>query len=78
MPEISPQNGQQFNYLLAIFRLDSSILGQRKKNQKRRDLKLRAQQRRLSEGDSVDYEETRGGTAIKVSWGRKKVEAESC
>ncbi|KAH8357762.1 hypothetical protein KR200_003436 [Drosophila serrata] len=42
-----------------VFRLDSSILGQRKKNQKRRDLKLRAQQRRLSEGDSVDYEETR-------------------
>ncbi|KAH8291075.1 hypothetical protein KR054_008244 [Drosophila jambulina] len=49
-----------------VFRLDSSILGQRKKNQKRRDLKLRAQQRRLSEGDSVDYEETRGA-AIKVS-----------
>ncbi|XP_017078700.1 protein kintoun [Drosophila eugracilis] len=47
-----------------VFRLDSSILGQRKKNQKRRDLKLRAQQRRLSEGDSVDYEETRG-TALK-------------
>ncbi|KAH8370289.1 hypothetical protein KR093_002969 [Drosophila rubida] len=41
-----------------VFRLDSSILGQRKKNQKRRDCKLRAQQRRLSEGDSVDYEET--------------------
>jgi len=33
-------------------------LGQRKKNQKRRDCKLRAQQRRLSEGDSADYEET--------------------
>ncbi|KMY92096.1 uncharacterized protein Dsimw501_GD15300 [Drosophila simulans] len=47
-----------------VFRLDSSILGQRKKNQKRRDLKLRAQQRRLSEGDSVDYEETRG-SALK-------------
>ncbi|KAH8372952.1 hypothetical protein KR009_008782 [Drosophila setifemur] len=47
-----------------VFRLDSSILGQRKKNQKRRDLKLRAEQRRLSEGDSVDYEETRG-TALK-------------
>jgi len=42
---------------LFIFRLDSSILGQRKKNQKRRDCKLRAQQRRLSEGDSADYEE---------------------
>ncbi|KAM8713926.1 hypothetical protein ACLKA7_014136 [Drosophila subpalustris] len=41
-----------------VFRLDSSILGQRKKNQKRRDCKLRAQQRRLSEGDSADYEET--------------------
>ncbi|KAH8413878.1 hypothetical protein KR222_011628, partial [Zaprionus bogoriensis] len=40
-----------------VFRLDSSILGQRKKNQKRRDCKLRAQQRRLSEGDSADYEE---------------------
>ncbi|EDW01688.1 protein kintoun [Drosophila grimshawi] len=40
-----------------MFRLDSSILGQRKKNQKRRDCKLRAQQRRVSEGDSVDYEE---------------------
>ncbi|XP_043649730.1 protein kintoun [Drosophila teissieri] len=48
-----------------VFRLDSSILGQRKKNQKRRDLKLRAQQRRLSEGDSVDYEETRG-SALKL------------
>ncbi|KAH8275208.1 hypothetical protein KR026_002254 [Drosophila bipectinata] len=48
-----------------VFRLDSSILGQRKKNQKRRDLKLRAQQRRLSEGDSVDYEESRGD-ALKV------------
>ncbi|ALC40815.1 Nop17l [Drosophila busckii] len=41
-----------------VFRHDSSILGQRKKNQKRRDCKLRAQQRRLSEGDSADYEET--------------------
>lgn len=51
-----------------ICRLDSSILGQRKKNQKRRDLKLRAQQRRLSEGDSVDYEESRGD-ALKVSLG---------
>ncbi|EDW08480.2 protein kintoun [Drosophila mojavensis] len=40
-----------------VFRLDSSILGQRKKNQKRRDCKLRAQQRRLSEGDSADYVE---------------------
>ncbi|KAH8316348.1 hypothetical protein KR067_005677 [Drosophila pandora] len=49
-----------------VFRLDSSILGQRKKNQKRRDLKLRAQQRRLSEGDSVDYEESRGD-ALKVT-----------
>ncbi|EDV59631.1 protein kintoun [Drosophila erecta] len=47
-----------------VFRLDSSILGQRKKNQKRRDLKLRAQHRRLSEGDSVDYEESRG-SALK-------------
>ncbi|XP_062137351.1 protein kintoun [Drosophila sulfurigaster albostrigata] len=41
-----------------VFRLDSSILGQRKKNQKRRDCKLRAQQRRLSEGDSADYEDS--------------------
>lgn len=41
----------------SIFRLDSSILGQRKKNQKRRDCKLRAQQRRVSEGDSADYDE---------------------
>ncbi|KAH8284525.1 hypothetical protein KR018_002911 [Drosophila ironensis] len=46
------------NIIKQTFRLDSSILGQRKKNQKRRDLKLRAQQRRLSEGDSVDYDET--------------------
>ncbi|XP_064541487.1 protein kintoun [Drosophila montana] len=44
-----------------VFRLDSSILGQRKKNQKRRDCKLRAQQRRLSEGDSADYEEVEHG-----------------
>uniref|UniRef100_A0A6P4FKZ8 Protein kintoun n=1 Tax=Drosophila rhopaloa TaxID=1041015 RepID=A0A6P4FKZ8_DRORH len=54
-----------------VFRLDSSILGQRKKNQKQRDLKLRAQQRRLSEGDSVDYEETRG-TALKQQENPKK------
>ncbi|XP_017061449.1 protein kintoun [Drosophila ficusphila] len=54
-----------------VFRLDSSILGQRKKNQKRRDLKLRAQQRRLSEGDSVDYEETRG-TALKQQGNQSK------
>ncbi|XP_022226802.2 protein kintoun isoform X2 [Drosophila obscura] len=47
-----------------VFRHDSSILGQRKKNQKRRNCKLRAEQRRLSEGDSADYEETRG-TALK-------------
>ncbi|XP_001360324.3 protein kintoun isoform X1 [Drosophila pseudoobscura] len=47
-----------------VFRHDSSILGQRKKNQKRRNCKLRAQQRRLSEGDSADYEETRD-TALK-------------
>lgn len=37
--------------------MDSSILGQRKKNQKRRERKKRALQRRLSEGDSVDYED---------------------
>ncbi|KRF97886.1 uncharacterized protein Dwil_GK27737 [Drosophila willistoni] len=48
-----------------VFRLDSSILGQRKKNQKRRDCKLRAQQRRLSEGDSADYEES---TANKTQY----------
>ncbi|XP_054737492.1 protein kintoun [Anastrepha obliqua] len=40
-----------------VFRLNSSILGQRKKNQKRRDRKQRALQRRLSEGDSADYED---------------------
>lgn len=39
------------------YRMDSSILGQRKKNQKRRERKKRALQRRLSEGDSVDYED---------------------
>ncbi|XP_061387559.1 protein kintoun [Musca vetustissima] len=42
-----------------VFRLDSSILGQRKKNQKRRDRKQRALQRRLSEGDSADYEDNK-------------------
>ncbi|XP_067630624.1 protein kintoun [Eurosta solidaginis] len=40
-----------------VFRLNSSILGQRKKNQKRRNRKQRALHRRLSEGDSVDYDE---------------------
>lgn len=40
-----------------LFRLDSSILGQRKKNQKKRSQKLRALQRRNSEGDSADYED---------------------
>ncbi|CAD7014325.1 unnamed protein product [Ceratitis capitata] len=40
-----------------VFRLNSSILGQRKKNQKRRDRKQRALQRRVSEGDSADYED---------------------
>lgn len=39
--------------------MDSSILGQRKKNQKRRDRKLKALQRRLSEGDSADYEDNK-------------------
>lgn len=38
-----------------LFRMDSSILGQRKKNQKKKNQKLRAMQRRNSEGDSVDY-----------------------
>uniref|UniRef100_A0A1A9UY75 Protein kintoun n=1 Tax=Glossina austeni TaxID=7395 RepID=A0A1A9UY75_GLOAU len=42
-----------------VFRMDSSILGQRKKNQKRRDRKLKALQRRLSEGDSADYEDNK-------------------
>ncbi|CAD7077051.1 unnamed protein product [Hermetia illucens] len=37
-----------------LFRLDSSILGQRKKNQKKKSQKLRARQRRNSEGDSID------------------------
>ncbi|XP_037953295.1 protein kintoun [Teleopsis dalmanni] len=41
------------------YRYDSSILGQRKKNQKRRDRKQRALQRRLSEGDSADYEDNK-------------------
>ena len=40
-----------------IFRLDSSILGQRKKNQKRKTQKQRALQRRNSEGDSADYDD---------------------
>lgn len=47
---------QIYNFLF-IFRLDSSILGQRKKNQKCRERKQRALQRRLSEGDSADYED---------------------
>lgn len=38
-----------------LFRLDSSILGQRKKNQKKRSQKQRALQRRNSEGDSPEY-----------------------
>lgn len=46
------------------FRLDSSILGQRKKNQKRRDRKQRALQRRLSEGDSADYEDNKVNTNL--------------
>lgn len=47
------------NCFLNLYRLDSSILGQRKKNQKRRDRKQRALQRRLSEGDSADYEDNK-------------------
>ncbi|KAL5286119.1 DNAAF2 family protein [Megaselia abdita] len=42
-----------------LFRLDSSILGQRKKNQKRKIKKQRAMQRRNSEGDSADYEDNK-------------------
>ncbi|XP_075169750.1 PIH1 domain-containing protein Nop17-like [Haematobia irritans] len=50
-----------------VFRMDSSILGQRKKNQKRRDLKQRALQRRLSEGDSADYEDNKPMTPLQSS-----------
>ncbi|XP_055836927.1 protein kintoun [Episyrphus balteatus] len=41
-----------------VFRLDSSILGRRKINQKKRN-KKRALQRRHSEGDSADYEDNK-------------------
>ncbi|XP_037809942.1 protein kintoun [Lucilia sericata] len=50
-----------------VFRLDSSILGQRKKNQKRRDRKQRALQRRLSEGDSADYEDNKPMAPLPAS-----------
>ncbi|XP_058981513.1 protein kintoun-like [Musca domestica] len=50
-----------------VFRLDSSILGQRKKNQKRRDRKQRALQRRLSEGDSADYEDNKPMVPLPTS-----------
>uniref|UniRef100_A0A1B0BB13 Protein kintoun n=1 Tax=Glossina palpalis gambiensis TaxID=67801 RepID=A0A1B0BB13_9MUSC len=49
-----------------VFRMDSSILGQRKKNQKRRDRKLKALQRRLSEGDSADYEDNKMLTTLQT------------
>lgn len=41
-----------------VFRLDSSILGRRKINQKKKN-KKRALQRRHSEGDSADYEDNK-------------------
>ncbi|XP_055918989.1 protein kintoun [Eupeodes corollae] len=41
-----------------IFRLDSSILGRRRLNQKKKN-KKRALQRRHSEGDSADYEDSK-------------------
>ncbi|XP_073813153.1 PIH1 domain-containing protein Nop17-like [Musca autumnalis] len=50
-----------------VFRLDSSILGQRKKNQKRRDRKQKALQRRLSEGDSADYEDNKPMAPLPTS-----------
>ncbi|XP_055379981.1 protein kintoun [Condylostylus longicornis] len=40
-----------------LFRMDSSILGQRKKNQKKKNQKLRALKRRNSEGDTADYDD---------------------
>lgn len=47
-------------------------MGQRKKNQKRRDRKQRALQRRLSEGDSADYEDNSKVSKWCVVWGNLK------